>query len=340
MWDYIILLIIPEGQLVNSDTVNNMKHLELSFTGKNNLWRYFVMLVLVFLAGNLIGTLPILITSTAKSMADPQVMSRLSENPNDFSALGLNQNLLLVYMLLPFISGLIAFVLLIKPLHYRTFISTINGIGRIRWKHFFTGASVWMIFMLAYLLIYMQFDPDNFSFNNTSSSLFILILISFLLIPFQAAYEEVIFRGYLMQGFSVIIGNRLFPVIMTSLLFALLHSLNPEVKEYGFLTMMPQYLVFGLIFGLVTILDDGIEAAMGAHAANNIFLCIMVTHRSSALQTPALFEQHNIYPWSELAGLLLTGLLFILILRKIFKWKDLSIIFRKVEKTEIPIQIP
>ena len=288
------------------------------------------MLVLVFLAGNLIGTLPILITSSVKSLSDPQVLSRLSENPNDFSALGLNQNLLLVYLMIPFIIGLVAFVFLIKPLHYRSFISTINGNGRIRWKHFITGAAVWMIFMLAYLLIYMQFDPDNFSLNNTSSSLIILVLISFLLIPFQAAYEEIIFRGYLMQGFSVIIAYRLFPVIMTSLLFALLHSLNPEVREYGFLTMMPQYLVFGLIFGLVTIFDDGIEAAMGAHAANNIFLCIMVTHRSSALQTPAIFEQHNIYPWSELAGLVITGFLFILILRKIFKWKDLSILFTHI----------
>ena len=53
---------------------------------------------------------------------------------------------------------------------------------------------------------------------------------------------------------------------------------------------MPQYIVFGLIFGIITILDDGIEAAMGAHAANNIFLCIMVTNESSALQTPALYD--------------------------------------------------
>jgi membrane protease YdiL (CAAX protease family) len=104
--------------------------------------------------------------------------------------------------------------------------------------------------------------------------------------------------------------------------------------------MMPQYLVFGLIFGLVTILDDGIEAAMGAHAANNIFLCIMVTHRSSALQTPALFEQQNIYPWTELAGLVVSGILFVLILRRIFKWDDFPVIFRKVNTSEIKSQIP
>ena len=78
--------------------------------------------------------------------------------------------------------------------------------------------------------------------------------------------------------------------MMTSVLFGLMHAFNPEVEEFGFFTMMPQYILFGLIFGIVTILDDGIEAAIGAHAANNIFLCIMVTHNSSALQTPAVYR--------------------------------------------------
>jgi len=298
------------------------------------------MLALVLLASNIIGALPLLIASSIKSFSDPQIMSQFSANPNDFSVLGINDNLLLVLMLFPFIAGLVAFALLLKPLHSRSFLATINGTGKIRWKRFLIGASVWMVFMLLYLVIYKQFDPENFTINNKTASLIILALISFLFIPFQATFEEVIFRGYLMQGFSVIIRNRLFPLAMTSVLFALMHSLNPEVKDYGFLTMMPQYLVFGLIFGLVTILDDGIEAALGAHAANNIFLCIMVTHRSSALQTQALFEQHNIYPWTELAGLIVTGILFILILRKIFKWNDFSIIFRRVEKKEMPAQIP
>lgn len=117
---------------------------------------------------------------------------------------------------------------------------------------------------------------------------------------------------------------------MTSLLFGLLHAFNPEVKEFGFLTMMPQYILFGLIFGVITIMDDGIEASMGAHTANNVFLCVMVTNKSSALQTPALFEQQNILPWTELAGLILTGIVFIIILKIIFRWKDFSVIFRKV----------
>jgi hypothetical protein len=134
-----------------------------------------------------------------------------------------------------------------------------------------------------------------------------------------------------MQGFATLLRNRWFPLIMTSVLFGLMHALNPEVKAFGFFTMIPQYILFGLIFGAITILDDGIEASMGAHTANNIFLCIMVTNKSSALQTPALYEQQNIYPWTEFAALIFTGIAFILILKIIFKWDDFSILFRKIQ---------
>jgi membrane protease YdiL (CAAX protease family) len=148
----------------------------------------------------------------------------------------------------------------------------------------------------------------------------------------------VIFRGYLMQGFTAVVRNRWFPLLMTSILFGLLHAFNPEVKQFGFLTMIPQYIVFGLIFGVVTIMDDGIEAAMGAHSANNIFLCIMVTHESSALQTPALYQQHAIQPWTEFAGLIISGIIFILILKMIFRW-DTSVLGKKIEIEEKYVEI-
>jgi membrane protease YdiL (CAAX protease family) len=233
-------------------------------------------------------------------------------------------------MLFPFIAGLIAFILLVKPLNNRTLKMTINGTGKVRWNRFFISGGVWLMLSCLYLLFYLKLDPANFTLNNKTASLIILSVISMLFIPFQAAFEEVLFRGYLMQGFAALVKNRWFPIIMTSILFGLMHAFNPEVKEFGFLTMMPQYVVFGIIFGIITILDDGIEAAMGAHTANNIFLCIMVTNRSSALQTQALYEQYNIHPWTEFAALVITGIVFIMILKMIFKWGKMSLLFEKI----------
>ncbi len=307
-----------------------MNHLESTFSGKNSLWRYVIMFAVILIVSNTIGAVPLIIAFIIKSASNPEVITQISTNPNDLSVLGLDPNTGLVMLIFPFIAGLIAFVLLIKPLNNRSLGSTINGSKQIRWGHFFISAFTWLILSAFYLFIYLKLDPANFTLNNKTSSLIVLSLISLLLIPFQAAFEEILFRGYLMQGFAALVRNRWFPLVMSSLLFGLMHAFNPEVKEFGFLTMMPQYILFGLIFGVVTILDDGIEAAMGAHTANNVFLCIMVTSQSSALQTPALYEQLNIYPWTEFGGLIFTGMVYIFFLSKILGLRTISILFEKI----------
>jgi uncharacterized protein len=307
-----------------------MNHLESAFTGRNSLWRYPVMLVAILAAANTIGALPLLIGLVIKSVSNPGIFAQLSANPNDLTAVGFSSNTGLILLICPFIGGLLAFILLVKPMHGRTIGMTINGTNKIRWKKFFISGLVWLILSGLYLFLYLKIDPSNFRVNNNTIALLTLTVITILFIPFQASLEEVVFRGYLMQGFTVIAKNRWIPLIMTSLLFGLLHAFNPEVDKYGFFTMIPQYIVFGLIFGIVTILDDGIEASMGAHAANNIFLCIMVTNESSALQTSALLNQSNIHPWTEFAALICTGIIFILVLKRIFRWGSMSLIFEKI----------
>ena len=316
-----------------------MNHLESAFAGKNNFWRYIVMFAAVFLASNTIGGIPLYIAIGVKAASNPEIISKIANaNPSDIGVLGFDSNVNLLMMLFPFIVGIFTYILIVKPLNGRTFRQTINGTNSIRWKRFFISALVWMILSGLYLIIYLGLDPSNFSLNNKSITLLYLTIISLLFIPFQATFEEILFRGYLMQGFAVLVRNRWFPLIMTSVLFGLMHAFNPEVKDFGFITMMPQYLLFGLVFGIATIMDDGIEVAMGAHTANNIFLCIFVTNNSSALQTSALYEQKNIYPWTEFTGLLIASVIFIIVLKIIFRWKDFSILWGKIHINETTVQ--
>lgn len=317
-----------------------MRLLESSFTGKNNLWRYVIMIAAIFAATNTLGSLHFAIIGIITARNNPQALPEISSNLNNLIKLGIDKNSMLVLMLIPFLVGVAAYMLLVKPLHERKFLSTITGSESFRWRRMLVSGAVWILLMLIYLFIYLAIDPSNFRINNNSASLILLVFISFLLIPFQAAFEEILFRGYLMQGFTLVVSKRMFPLVATAVFFALVHSINPEVKEYGFLTVMPQYLTFGLIFGIVTILDDGIETALGAHAANNIFLCIMVTQKSSALQTEALYEQLNYNPWQELAGLVISGLIFILVMKAIFRMKDFSYLFGRVEKAGPEAQTP
>lgn len=303
------------------------------------------MLGAVFLAANTVGGIPLLIGYALKLPADPGAASRLAANPTDLSVIGIDPNLTLLMMLFPFLVGLVTFALLVKPLHGRSFYQTFNGTSSMRWSRIFVSGFAWIFLSALYFLNYKWMEPGDFRINNTSSTLIWLAVISLLFIPLQATFEEIIFRGYLMQGFtllskkeegvfryvSFVTGSTLFPLLMTSVLFGIMHAWNPEIKEYGFFTMIPQYILFGLLFGITTILDDGVEIAAGAHAANNIFLSIMVTNSSSTLQTPALYEQLNIKPWVEFWALLATSVLFFLVMRAIYGWKHFRVLWERVE---------
>jgi hypothetical protein len=248
----------------------------------------------------------------------------------DFELMGIDLNLGLALLVFPFILSFFTMVWIMKPLHNRSFGSVVNGGRRVRWGRMLFSAFVWIAMAAIWLLYSVRTDPGNFTLNNTSGSLLILAVLSVFLIPFQAAFEEVLFRGYLMQGFALLARNRWVPIAVTSLLFGLMHALNPEVKEYGFLTMIPQYMFFGLVFAVLTMLDDGIEIAIGAHAANNVFLSVLLTHKDSALQTPALYEQMEIYPWNDFAGLVIMSVIFVGIMAIVYKWKDIRKLYAKI----------
>ncbi len=90
--------------------------------------------------------------------------------------------------------------------------------------------------------------------------------------------------------------------------------------------MMPQYFTVAVIYALVSVFDDGIELAMGAHAANNTFLSIFVTTDSAVFQTDALLKVLEIDPTKELITLLIASLVFIGALAFKYKWSFKTLI--------------
>lgn len=291
------------------------------FSGKNAFWRYFLGGVAPFLVSNIIGAIPLGIVIISQTIGGSPLPQK--GGMPDFELMGIDLNIGLALMLFPFILAFFTMVWLIRPLHNRSFGTVVNGGRKVRWGRMMFSAFVWIAMSALWLLYSVRSDPGNFTLSNTTGTLLILAALSVFLIPFQAAFEEVLFRGYLMQGFAVLARNRWVPIVATSVLFGLMHSLNPEVQEYGFLTMIPQYVFFGLVFAVLTMLDDGIELAIGAHAANNAFLSVFLTHKDSALQTPAMYEQMEIYPWKDFAGLVIMSVVFVAIMAIVYRWKDI-----------------
>ena len=311
-----------------------MKHLERALDGQNEFWKYLVNFIASLVGGSMVGSIPLAVLIMIKTIENKGAVTANPANAMDFSAYGISTNLGLVLMMLPFITGLITAILLLRPLHKRSFAEVVNGTKTIRWNRAFTGFAIWFVIMAIYFIVDYTVDPSNYVLQFNISAFLPLLLISALLIPLQTTFEELLFRGYLGQAIGAWTKNRWLVMIIPAILFGLMHIANPEVKEYGFWIAMPQYIMFGLVFGLITVLDDGIEVSMGLHAANNIFASLMITNKASALQTEAVFNQQIVNPNKETLALLIMSVVFILIAKYIFKW-DFKVLNKKVEKQEV-----
>ena len=145
----------------------------------------------------------------------------------------------------------------------------------------------------------------------------ILFLIAIVLVPLQTSAEELFFRGYLMQGFGQVFKHRIFPLLITSLMFGLMHFGNPEIDKLGPLLMV-SYVSMGFFFGIITLMDEGLELALGYHAGNNLLISLLVTADWTAFQTNSLFldvSTPNVYM------LAFMQLPMLLILLALFSWK-------------------
>lgn len=311
-----------------------MKHLEQAFGSDNKWWKYILLFIIVFIAMNFIGAIPIGIVVAIKALKTGDVSMPNPDNYADFSAFGIDPNFGFALMLSPYIIGLVLFWLIIKPMHKRKMLQVVTGASHFRWNRVFFSAFIWTLAIGIYILAIYLSNPDNFTVTINVYTLVPLFLISIFLIPLQAGFEEVLMRGYIAQGIGVLTRSRWMVLIIPALIFALLHSFNPEVKAYGFWIAMPQYLIFGLVFGLVSILDDGIETAIGAHAANNVILSIFLTSSASAFQTPSLLIQHRVNPVTDLLFLSVISLVFVFALKAKYKW-NWTVLNKRVEATAV-----
>ncbi|MDC1030376.1 CPBP family intramembrane metalloprotease, partial [Flavobacteriaceae bacterium] len=133
--------------------------------------------------------------------------------------------------------------------------------------------------------------------------------------------EEWIFRGYLMQGFATLTKSRLMSLLLTSIIFGSLHILNPEIDKLGY-GLLVYYIGTGLFFGIMSLMDEGIELAIGFHVANNLITALLVTADWTVFQTESLYKDiSNPSLMPEL--LLFLGLIYpltLLLLAKKYHW--------------------
>ena len=251
---------------------------------ENKFWKYIVGSLLIILAST-VGQIPLLIAIVVKVFSEGKTMPTSGEDLMKV----VDNNLSLFLVLLSFAVAMVGFYFVITLFHKQTFLSVTTSRKKVDWKRILFSFTLWSIFTIVSTVYSYYSSPENFVINFQPLPFVILFFISIVFIPIQTSTEEYVFRGYLMQGFANLSKNKWFPLLMTSVIFGTMHIVNPEVSKMGYIIMI-YYVGTGLLLGIMTLMDEGMELALGFHAANNLITALLVTSDWSALQTNSVLK--------------------------------------------------
>jgi membrane protease YdiL (CAAX protease family) len=309
---------------------NNLYLLSGLTSGFNKAWMYIFTLILLlfgYLGYQAIITVPLLELAKQNGIT----MEQIIENNNllfDSEALHINRNIVLLLLFGMFVFAFGGFLVGLKFIHKKTLTSVLTGFEKFRFKRFWFAFAIWATMLVFTVVLNFILDPDSLTYNFNLGGFVVSLLIMLVFMPLQTGLEEIVFRGYLLQGMSQVFKNGIVPLLITSILFGTAHISNPEVKEYGFVTMLSYYIGFALFLGVLTLLDEGIELAFGIHFANNIVSGILVTEAHSVIKPYSIFETKVNDPKAEIIlWFCMTAVTFTIFYLK-YRWKNFSLLIK------------
>jgi membrane protease YdiL (CAAX protease family) len=140
-------------------------------------------------------------------------------------------------------------------------------VPRLRWRFLGACLGLAVLALLAQVLAGTVLpsqagDELGAELNSFTVATAISALVVLLTTPLQAAGEEYLFRGYLMQAFGSFSGSRWVAILGTATLFALAHGTQ------NFPLFFDRF-AFGVIAGWLVTRTGGLEAGIALHIINN-----------------------------------------------------------------------
>ena len=177
--------------------------------------------------------------------------------------------------LIPIAWGLLMVVHQVRP---RWLSSVAPG---IRWRYLL-GCLVIALVTLngALLLSTLVQEPLKFGVQQGFWGFLVVIVLTS---PIQAVAEEIFFRGYLLQALGSLVRTPWFGVIVSSVVFALLHGTQN-------LPLFVDRLAFGLLAAILVWRTGGLEAGIAAHVVNNVCAYVIAGLTSSIAALKAIRE--------------------------------------------------
>jgi hypothetical protein len=294
--------------------------IQQAFKSLHEWWRYLVGFIIIFLASQL-GSIPFLIAVMFKVVSDGGDIESI-QDPNVMMTV-LDSNLTLFLMLLSFAVGLFAIYLVVRYLHRQRFVTLTTSRKKTDWGRIFFGFGIITVTTLVVTIMDYYSNPEDYVLQFDLVPFLILAVIAIIMIPLQTSFEEYLFRGYLMQGIGVLAKNRWLPLVLTSVIFGGLHLANPEVDKLGNIIMV-YYIGTGFFLGIMTLMDEGMELALGFHAGNNLITALLVTADWTVFKTNSVLKDISepSAGFDVIAPVLILYPIFLLIMAYRYKWRD------------------
>ena len=242
---------------------------------------YYILGSFILILFSTIGQIPLLFFVDYDSVTvDTTSVDLLNTIPS---------NLRLFLLMISFVAVLPGIWLVVKKLHDLPLMSILTGRKNIDYNRILFSFCLWGAIISLMVITGYLISPDNYEINFKLKEFLILLIIAVCLIPIQTSVEEIVFRGYLMQGFGHWFNSRFMALFMSCSVFGILHIANPEVAQlgYGFIFV---YFIGSFILGITVLMDDGLELVLGFHAANNIFIALLLTSDWTVLQTESVLK--------------------------------------------------
>ena len=300
-----------------------MNYIQQAYTGKLGYWKYFIIPGL-FLGMMALQFLMILVLDLD---VDAIIKNEVANK---------GKNRFLIESLVPMVIALAALFFWVKYIHGQSIKSLTTSRKKVDWKRIWFSFFLWGILSSAMVLVDYYVSPESYLPNFELEPFLYLAAIAIILVPIQTSFEEYLFRGYLMQGIGVMAKNRWLPLVITSVIFGVMHIANPEVGKIGYFIMV-YYIGTGFFLGIITLMDEGLELALGFHAANNLFTALLVTADWTAFQTHSILKDVSDPADSGIFQIILPVFvifpILLFIFSKRYKWNDWQEkLFGKIEK--------
>ena len=227
-------------------------------------------------------------------------------------------------VLLSFAVVLAGAYLVVRFIHQRPFLSLVTPGSGVDWRRMSQGFGLWLGVIAAAAVAGYVLDPSRYTFIFEPGRFLVLLLLAVLLVPIQTSTEELLFDGYVLQGFGLFLRNTFVLAAIMGLMFIPGHVGGADLSSLGgFLAACGYSFVVGAFFAFITLKDNGLELALGVHAANNLFIDLLFDYETNWIATPALFTVSDPEPgftvYNILSFLIMAAVFYLLAFRLLKK---------------------